>query len=74
MHFKVGSFVKWEQIEGYIRFVCDQYISICVNIYDGDNHFDCCVLCYNTDWNKVTVYKEVTPIYPIKPCLRSSAG
>ena len=65
MNFKVGSFVEWKNIEGYIRFISDEYISICVNIHDGDNHFDCCVVCYRNDWDQVIVHKEVIPIYPV---------
>ena len=73
MSFKVGSYVSWKDIEGYVRFISEDYISICVNIHNPDQ-FDCCIVCYNSDWNEVTVHKTVSPIYPIQPCLRSSAG
>jgi hypothetical protein len=64
MNFKVGSYVEWKDIKGYIRFISDEYISICVNIHD-DTIFDCCVCCYHSYWNEVIIHKDVTPIYPI---------
>jgi hypothetical protein len=64
MSFKVGSYVEWKQVKGYIRFVSDEYISICVNI-DDDTIFDCCVCCYNNSWDEVIVHNDVVPIYPI---------
>ncbi|MEY3825371.1 MAG: hypothetical protein RLZZ148_183 [Cyanobacteriota bacterium] len=34
MNFKVGSYVEWKHVKGYIRFISDEYITICVNIHD----------------------------------------
>lgn len=64
MSFKVGSYVEWKHISGYIRFVSDQYISICVNV-DADSYMDCCVVCYVDFWNEVVVHNEVPPVFPI---------
>jgi hypothetical protein len=64
MSFNVGSFVEWKHIKGYIRFVSDEYITICVNV-DQDTIFDCCVVCHKGYWKDVVIHKDVVPIYPI---------
>lgn len=64
MNFKVGSYVEWTHIKGYIRCITDNYITICVNVH-ADSIFDCCVLCYKNDWDQVVIHKDVTPIYPV---------
>jgi hypothetical protein len=66
MNFKVGSFVEWKGASGYIRFVSDEYISICVNVYDSDTIFDCCICCYNTYWDEIVIRDDITPIYPVR--------
>jgi hypothetical protein len=65
MSFNVGSYVEWKHIKGYIRFVSDEYISICVNVHDCQTNFDCCVVCHNNYWNDVIIHNDVVPIYPI---------
>jgi len=65
MNFKVGSYVEWKHVKGYIRFVSEQYITICVNVHNCDSNLDCCVLCYPQTWKDVVVHKEVPPVYPI---------
>jgi hypothetical protein len=70
MSFEVGSFVEWKHVKGYIRFVSDDYISICVNV-DSDAFLDCCVICHSTFWNEVTVYGEIPPVFPVMNPARS---
>jgi len=70
MIFEIGSYVEWKHIKGYIRFISDEYISICVNV-DVDASLDCCVICYNTYWNEVNVIAEVPPVFPIVNPARS---
>ncbi len=64
MTFEIGSFVEWKHIKGYIRFISDQYISICVNV-DSDAHMDCCVLCHTESWNDVIVHHNIPPVFPV---------
>jgi hypothetical protein len=64
MSFKIGSYVEWKDTKGYIRFISDQYISICVNV-DSDAFLDCCVICYSPFWNEVVVCDEIPPVFPI---------
>lgn len=65
MNFKIGSYVEWKHVKGYIRFVSEEYITICVNVHKDSSNLDCCVLCYPSYWKEVVVHKEVPPIFPI---------
>lgn len=40
-------------IYGYIRFVCDEYVTVCIN--EGKYRVnDCCLLFYSNQWDKLT--------------------
>jgi hypothetical protein len=55
--FAEGIIVQYKQWVGEVRFVCDEYISVCVRI--GDNRVnDVCVLVHRNDWNQVKLLKE----------------
>jgi len=55
--FAEGIIVQYKHWVGEVRFVCDEYISVCVSI--GNNRAnDVCVLVYRTDWNDVKLPKE----------------
>jgi hypothetical protein len=55
--FAEGIIVQYKQWVGEVRFVCDEYISVCVRI--GDNRVnDVCVLVHRNDWNHVKLLKE----------------
>ena len=55
--FVEGIIVQYKQWVGEVRFVCDEYISVCVRI--GDNRVnDVCVLVHRNDWNQVKLLKE----------------
>lgn len=57
--FVVGDHVRWKHLEGYVNFVCDDYITICVCSYTKDDPYclhqttKVCVLCYPHDWVNV---------------------
>jgi len=71
MNFELGSFVEWKQTKGYIRFISEEYISICINA-SKDDIMDCCVLCFRTYWNEIKVRKEIPPVFPIMNPARSN--
>jgi hypothetical protein len=71
MSFDLGSYVEWKHTKGYIRYISDDYISICVNVKSDDCFMDCCVVCYKMYWDEVKVIKEVPPIFPIMNPARS---
>ena len=55
--FAEGIIVQHRDWVGEIRFVCDEYISVCVRV--GNNRVnDVCVLVHKKDWNQVKLLKE----------------
>jgi hypothetical protein len=55
--FAKGIIVQYRDWVGEIRFVCDEYLSICVRV--GNNRVnDVCVLVHRNDWNQVKLLKE----------------
>jgi hypothetical protein len=55
--FAEGIIVQYRDWVGEIRFVCDEYLSICVRV--GKNRVnDICVLVHRNDWNQVKLLKE----------------
>lgn len=66
MHFKQYQCVEYDGLQGYVDFVDDAYITICVAV--KDRHCEdtaclrkenrCCVLVYPPDWKKVKEIKD----------------
>lgn len=59
---KFDSFVEGLEVTyrthvGFIDFVCDQYITICVNRFEHRSK-DVCLLVYPQQWKEVHLYKE----------------
>jgi hypothetical protein len=55
--FAEGIIVQYRDWVGEVRFVCDEYISVCVRV--GNNRVnDVCVLVHRNDWNQVKLLKE----------------
>jgi hypothetical protein len=55
--FAEGIIVQYKNWVGEIRFVCNEYISVCVRV--GNNRVnDVCVLVHRNDWNQVKLLKE----------------
>jgi hypothetical protein len=55
--FAEGIIVQYKDWVGEVRFVCDEYISVCVRV--GNNRVnDVCVLVYKKDWSQVKLLKE----------------
>lgn len=56
----IGARVRWKGNEGYINFVDDNYITICVSEKPnppGSRHSTnkCCLLCYNSQWDELEI-------------------
>lgn len=54
----VGARVRWKTHEGYINFIDDDYITICVSEKPnspGSKHptNKCCLLCYASQWDEL---------------------
>jgi hypothetical protein len=55
--FAKGIIVQYNRWIGEVRFVCNEYISICVSI--GNHRVnDVCVLVYRNSWDQVKLLKE----------------
>jgi hypothetical protein len=48
----------YEDYEGTIRFVCDQYISFCIHKFPNQKGKDVCMLIYREDFHKIELIKE----------------
>jgi hypothetical protein len=63
-YFEIGAHARYKEFEGYINFVCDDYITLCISEKDRpDEHSktgktQCCMLVYAADWGDL----EVEPI------------
>jgi hypothetical protein len=55
--FSEGIVVQYRDWIGEVRFICDEYISICVRVGDYRVN-DTCVLVYKSQWNQVKLLKE----------------
>jgi len=57
--FRIGEKVRWKHLIGYVHFIDDYYITICVNEYARHDPAalhkkeKVCVLCYPEDWKDV---------------------
>lgn len=72
-HLQVGNVAKFEDLEGCIEFVCDDYLTICVAKRPNDdphakcNEIKCCVIVYRENWGDILVE-------PIKQYGKSYSG
>jgi hypothetical protein len=55
--FYEGLDVKYKHNIGKIRFICDSYVTICVNTYDHRSR-DVCILVSRHRWNEISLLKE----------------
>jgi hypothetical protein len=55
--FAEGIVIQYEHWIGEVRFICDEYISVCISVGNDRSH-DTCLLVYRNDWSKVKLIKE----------------
>ena len=55
--FAVGVIVEHKNFIGEIRFICDDYISVCTSV-GVHRAADICVIVYKKDWDNVNLFKE----------------
>lgn len=55
--FAENLWVQYLNIEGPIRFICHQYITICVNSHKPKQN-QTNILVYKENWSQVTLLKE----------------
>jgi hypothetical protein len=54
MSFTEGIQVKYKHRTGFIEFVCDEYVTICVETYD-DKYRTVCMLVYPDQWKDIEI-------------------
>jgi hypothetical protein len=55
--FAVGVIVEHKNFIGEVRFVCDDYMSVCTSV-GVHRAADICVIVYKKDWDNVNLFKE----------------
>ena len=58
MIFAEGLLVEYENYIGEIRFVCNTYVTLCVNSFPGEKRRDVCMLIYRKNFEKLKLLKE----------------
>lgn len=58
MTFAEGLIVEYESYIGEIRFICNSYITLCVNSFPSERRRDVCMLIYRDDFKKIKLIKE----------------
>jgi hypothetical protein len=55
--FAEGVVVQYRNWVGEIRFICDEYASVCTSV-GVHRSSDVCVLVYKRDWEEMKLFKE----------------
>jgi hypothetical protein len=55
--FYSGLNVKYKDHVGFVNFVCDKYITICIQTFEHPSR-DVCLLVYPQQWKEVQLLKE----------------
>lgn len=58
MTFAEGLVVQYKDHVGTVRFICDSYITVCVNKFPEDKRRDVCILVYNNNFDQIKLLKE----------------
>ncbi len=58
--FVEGLEVCYKQMYGVVRFVCDEYITVCVRTFPNEKVRDVCLIVYPNQYSLVTLAKEST--------------
>ena len=56
--FYSGLDVKYKENVGFIDFVCEKYITICINNQLEHRSKDVCLLVYPNQWKEVELLKQ----------------
>ena len=55
--FYEGLHVRYNDHVGFVNFVCDKYITICIKTYEHRSR-DVCLLVYPQQWKNVQLVKQ----------------
>lgn len=56
-NFYSGLEVRYKQHTGFVDFICDKYITVCIRQSDHKSK-NVCLLVYNDQWKEVQLLKE----------------
>lgn len=60
MIFTEGLVVQYRNYIGQIRFVCNSYVTLCVNSFPNEKRRDVCMLIYRNNFDEIRLLKEST--------------
>jgi hypothetical protein len=55
--FYSGLGVRYKNNEGFVDFICENYITVCINKLEHKSK-DVCLLVYRNEWKDVQLIKE----------------
>ena len=62
---QIDDYVKWKDLQGWVYFKCDEYITIEIGVKDKPDNLvqmhkktHCCVLCFPQYWNELEYVKN----------------
>jgi|TARA_B100000085_G_scaffold69426_2_gene62111 hypothetical protein len=62
---QVNDYVKWNDLEGWVYFYCEDYITIEISVKPKKDKmvphhkmWHCCVLCYHQKWDELQYIKN----------------
>lgn len=56
--FSKGLLVKYLDFVGTVRFICNEYVSICISVGE-DKSRDVCVLAFRSEWENIHLVEEL---------------
>lgn len=56
--FAEGLLISYKGHVGVIRFICDEYLTLCINSFPNEKRRDVCILIYKNDFEKIELFKE----------------
>jgi hypothetical protein len=58
MTFAEGLEVQYKDHIGKVRFICETYITICINSFPEERRRDVCIVVYRSNFDKIKLLKE----------------
>ena len=62
---KINDYIKWRNVDGWVYFVDDEYLTIEISVKDKPDNFaamhkkiHCLMVCYSYDWGEIEYIKS----------------
>jgi len=56
--FSEGIYATYGPHRGVIKFVCEEYVTLCVKSFPEERNRDVCIIVYRNNYNKIQLLKE----------------